>query len=149
VKTITVENVIAFRPCDDYPESRVRKIAGDKKEWSALDILALEEIPAEDRLRAVLRPELIADRVLHLFMCEVAEGALALDENPHPASTAAPAAKRKWLAGEITDEELAAAYAAARDAAWAAEDTAWDAAWDDAQEEQVQILVRLLTENRE
>jgi hypothetical protein len=39
------------------------------------------------------------------------------------------AAKRAWLRGEITDEELAAARAAARAAAWAAaRAAAWDAA---------------------
>ena len=35
-------------------------------------------------------------------------------------SRAAPAAKRTWLRGEISDKQLAAAWAAAGDAAWAA-----------------------------
>jgi len=50
---------------------------------------------------------------LHEFGCWCAEQALALIDNPDPRSLAAIAAKRKWMQGEISDEELAyAAYAA-------------------------------------
>jgi len=38
----------------------------------------------------------------------------------------------RHLRGDATDEELAAATAAAWDAAWAAAYAAWDAAWDEA-----------------
>lgn len=88
-----------------------------------------------------------ATRILHEFACECAEGALTPVDNPDPRSVAAVEAKRKWLAGEITDYELdaaqlAAAYAAraaaatataaadgARAAAWAAvRTTAWSVA---------------------
>ena len=57
-----------------------------------------------------------ATRILHEFACSCAEDALALVSEPDARSVAAIAAKRRWLAGEITDEELAAAQAAA----WAA-----------------------------
>jgi hypothetical protein len=75
-----------------------------------------------------------ATRILHEFACECAEGALALIDNPDPRSVAAVAAKRRWLNGEIADEELAAAWSAARSAAWdaaatAAADGARAAAW--------------------
>ena len=85
-----------------------------------------------------------ATRVLHEFACECAEDALALIDNPDPLSVAAVAAKRRWLNGEITDVELAAACAAARGAAaravaravaranwaaaWASDAAAWSAA---------------------
>ena len=68
-----------------------------------------------------------ATNVLHEMACWSAERALKLIKNPDPRSVAAIQAKRKWLRGEITDAELAAARDAARDAAGAA---AWDAAWD-------------------
>jgi len=75
---------------------------------------------------------------LHEFACWCAEQALALIDNPDPRSIAAIEAKRKWLRGEIGDDQLAAAFdaagaaagAAARDAAWAAtRAAAWAAAW--------------------
>lgn len=93
-----------------------------------------------------------ATRTLHEFAAWAAEWILdRLEAKGHaidPRSRAAILAKRRWLAGEIADDELAAAWAAARDAArdaagaaaraaagaaaWAelnARDAAWDAAW--------------------
>lgn len=69
-----------------------------------------------------------ATRILHEFACSCAEDAMALVEEPDPRSVAAIAAKRRWLAGEITDNELAAARAAADAALDAAADAAWYAA---------------------
>ena len=119
-------------------------------------------IESEDKLcgrRRTVLWMLDATRLLHEFACRCAEDALALVAQPDPRSVAAIEAKRAWLRGEITDEELdaasAAAWAASRDArdaaraeAWAALDAAlyvaraasraasWaaarDAAWDDA-----------------
>ena len=62
-----------------------------------------------------------ATLILHEFACRVAEAALAKDDKPDPRSVAAIDAKRRWMRGEISDDELAAAKAAA----WA---TAADAA---------------------
>jgi hypothetical protein len=147
MKTITVEQFMKLRPCDDYPEERIREIAGDKTDWSALDILALKDVPAKDRLWAVLREDLIDAAILHEFACRCAEAALALIENPDPRSVEVVAVKRRWLKGEAADGELAAAWdaalAAAQAAAW---DAAWDAALDAAQGEQVKILTKLLKE---
>jgi hypothetical protein len=174
---MTVKQFIALEPCDGYPEERIREIAGDKTEWSALDIAGLEDIPAKDRLWAVLREELIDAPVLHEFACRCAESALALIENPDPRSANAIAVKRRWLKGEATDEELVAARAAARSAAWAAarsaawaaaraaaESAAWvaaeaaarAAAWSAARaaaeaaarDEQIRLLTELLKEDR-
>ena len=77
-----------------------------------------------------------ATELLHEFACQCAEDALALVAEPDPRSVAAIAAKRKWLSGEITDEELAdaraaacaAARTAARNAEWADALAAADAA---------------------
>ena len=72
-----------------------------------------------------------ATDVLHEFACRCAEDALALVDDPDPRSVAAIAAKRQWMRGEITDEELRAAWEGASHAAGdAAGDAAWDAAWD-------------------
>ena len=60
-----------------------------------------------------------ATHVLHEFACRCAEDALALTTNPDPRSVAAITAKRRWLRGQISEEELAASAAAAY-AAWAA-----------------------------
>jgi hypothetical protein len=68
--------------------------------------------------------------ILHEAECVFAKGALRIAKVTDPRSWAAIEAKRKWLRGEITDEELAAAAlpaeAAASAAAW---DAAGDAAW--------------------
>ena len=77
------------------------------------------------------------ERILHEAACDIAEDVLPIFEKEFPGDKRprlAIEAKRKWLKGEITDTELAAA----RDAAWdaaraaaraAARDAAWDAAW--------------------
>ena len=74
-----------------------------------------------------------ATRILHEFACACAEDALALVEQPDARSVAGIAAKRSWLKGEITDKELAVAWAAAWDAsqnvAWVAWAAASAAAW--------------------
>jgi hypothetical protein len=88
-----------------------------------------------------------ATNMLHEFACRCAEGALTLLRKKgyviDPRSWAAIEAKRKWLKGAITGQELAAAWAAAGDAAWAAagdaaraavEVAAWDAVWDDSED---------------
>ena len=82
---------------------------------------------------------------LRLFACDVAEDALSLVASPDPRSVSAIEVARRFAAGGATDDELAAAWAAAwaaaRAAAWdaaraaraaardAARAAAWDAAW--------------------
>ena len=72
-----------------------------------------------------------ASDTLHEFACWCAAQALSRERDagrePDARSWAAIEAKRRWLAHEISDDELAAARAAASDAAWAARDAAWDA----------------------
>lgn len=69
-----------------------------------------------------------ATLILHEFACRVAETVLAKDDKPDPRSVAAIDAKRRWMRGEISDKELAAAGAAALAAAWTAAGTAAEAA---------------------
>ena len=157
--TVTVEQFEKFGPCwleDAEGRKKFRLLAKIRKEWSALDILNLpnEQVSAEDKLWAVLREELIPAPVLHEFACRCAEQALSLVDNPDPRSVAAVAAKRAWLKGDISDEQLAAAQDAAQDAARAAaQDAAWaaarDAAWAAAQDAQITMLIDMLAGDAE
>jgi hypothetical protein len=138
---VTATQIMSWEPCDRYPEKRVKELFSGRKYLTALDVLELD-IPSEDKLWAVLRKEMIPEKTLHEFACQVAENALLKERErgrePHEASWKAIEVKRAWLEGKATDEELAAARAAARDAAWdaaraaardAARAAAWDAAW--------------------
>ena len=131
MKTITLKAFKKLNPCwlKNGMEAQLDAIGARKERWSALDILRLptEEVSAEDRLWAA--SFLIPDKILHEFACRCAEEALKLVPNPDPRSVAVIAAKRAWLRGKITNEQLDAARAAARDAAW---------------ENQIKILIELV-----
>ena len=137
MKTITYEDFVRFKPCwliDE--ETRIKhaaQLARYRKmrdEWSAIDILRLDDVDAEDLMWLVLREELIDAPILHEFACRCAERALSRIDKPDERSVAAIEAKRKWMRGEISDDEMDAAMDAARDAARdAALYAAWYAAW--------------------
>ncbi len=112
--TITIDDIRGYNPC--YDPSRYLP-----EGWSgtALDILAIEECPAEDRLWVVLREECLDARTLRLFAVGVARQALATLQAPDPRSVAACNVAERYANGDATAAELAAA----RDAAAAA----WDA----------------------
>lgn len=133
MKTVTVGQFKSFRPCWlETAEGRKRfaRIAAIRDEWTALDVLNLQDVSATEKLWSVLREKFIDAPILHEFACRCAEYALSFVDNPDPRSIAAIEAKRKWLRGEITDMELRAARDAARDAAMdAARDAAWAVAW--------------------
>ena len=136
MKKITYKQFLEFEPCyleDPGKRELMDSIAARRSCWSALDILALDEIPPADRLWAVLREELIDAPILHEFACRCAERALSRVKNPDPRSLRAIEAKRAWIRGEATDDELEAARAAALDAARAATHAAWAAAWNAAE----------------
>ena len=156
MKTVTVEQFKKFRPCWlETAEGRAKfaRIAAIRNEWTALDVLNLPDVYADDKLWSVLREEFIDAPILHEFACRCAEYALSFVDNPDPRSIAAIEAKRKWLRGEITNKELYAAQVAAEDAAEdaaqaaaqvAAEDAAMDAAREHAREHEIEMLRELL-----
>lgn len=74
--------------------------------------------------RLTRRVEKWNDKTLRLFACWCARNALRLIENPDPRSVNAVDVAEKFAKGKATKEELAAAWAVARDAAW---DAAWAA----------------------
>lgn len=177
LKTVTYEQFVGFGPCwleNEAGRKRLKRYASKREQWTALDILALNRVSAEDRLWAVLREEFIPAQLLHEFACRCAEWALSKVDHPDSRSIAAIQAKRDWLAGKITDRDLAVARVAARDAVWvaardaagtatwtaawdaaryaardAARDAAWDSARDAARKWQVQELTKMLEEYEE
>ena len=137
MKTVTPEQFKEFGPCwleTAAGRKRYTRVAAMRDEWSALDVLALDGVSNKDKLWAVLREEFIDAPVLHEYACRCAEYALTFVREPDSRSIAAIEAKRKWLRGEISNDDLTAAWAAARAAAAcdAANAAAW-AAWDAAQ----------------
>ena len=104
--------------------------------------LSGEIISDTDKVVATERTVLLmfdATDVLHEMACLSATSALLIADVKDKRCWAAIEAKRAWVRGEISDQELNAARAAARYAAW---DAARDAAWD----EQNTVLEQLLTE---
>ena len=78
MNSITYEEFLKFNPCwlkTEEGAARLKEIGARKERWTALDILALDDVSAEDKLWAVLREELIDARILHEFACWCAEDA--------------------------------------------------------------------------
>ena len=156
---VTLDEFLSFKPCwldDEQGRRRLRYYARKLgRSADALEILTLRRIPADERLWAVLREEFIPAPILHEFACRCAEDALSRIDNPDPRSIHAIAVKRRWIAGEATDEELAAARTAAwaaqaatwvaRAATWVARAAAWAAA-ETARNAQVDMLTQMLRE---
>jgi ribosomal protein L12E/L44/L45/RPP1/RPP2 len=162
MKRVTVDEVMSWEPCEKYTRTRVTELFAGRKTVSAMNVLGMD-IPADDKLWAVLHPEMIPEPALHEFACRVAHACLtARRKEGHkidPRSWRAIRVKRAWLEGKATDEALAsarsAAYSAARSAesaaAWSAARSAesaaaWSAAWAAAREQQVEMLREMLEE---
>ena len=122
MKKITVREIMKFGPCDRYNIFTVFKLIKFGK--TPLEILDLE-ISKSDKFWLLLRPKYISERQLHLLACDFAQEVVYL--NSDPGVQAAIDAKRLWIDGKITDEELKKARAAAR-AAYAATYAAYAAA---------------------
>ena len=112
---ITTEQIMSWNPCGRYDESIVSGLIGDGK--TPIEITELM-IPAEDRLWVLLRQDIIPEIQLHSLACDFAQSVAHFSTDPRV--QAAIDAKRKWIAGKISDKELEAARAAAWEAAWEA-----------------------------
>ena len=141
MKSITLIDLMSRRPCPPYSRGRIKRLFAGRKRitWRGV---AKWRIPAADRLWVLLRTELVDEAILFEFACDVAERALmaerAAGREPHADSWDAISVRRRWLKGEVTDEDLrqahvaahATIYNAAHVAAHAATcDTARDAAY--------------------
>ena len=109
----------------------------DGYKWAVENCESLDQIWKEAKpewmIWVATREGVLTDRELHEFALWSANQVRHLMNDPR--SIAALEAKRNWLDGVITDEELDAAWAAARAAAGdaagaAARAAAWAAAWD-------------------
>ena len=135
--TVTVKDILSFEPCEEWTEERIKKAFGKKNKVDALWILNQKHVSTLDRLWLVLREELLPAPVLQEFECLCTKRILQKErragKEPDPRSWAVIKAKRAWLKGEITDEELAVALEGARNtwwttnATWAARVVVW---WD-------------------
>lgn len=133
MKTVTFEQFLTFGPCwlkEEGGWERLERIASRKKEWTALDVMRLpdDEVSPKDKLWVVLREEFVDARTLHEFACICAERALTLKGVKDEQCWNAIKAKRAWLRGEISDDELYAAGTAAWTEAWDAGRSAASAA---------------------
>jgi hypothetical protein len=135
MKRFTIETIRSFNPC--YDPSKYLP-----EDWSGtvIDLLDRKDIPFQDRLWVICRNDFLSDKLMRLFAvwCARQVQHLTNDERSARAIDTAEA----FAHGNATQEDLAAAWAAARDAAWdaawavaraAARDAAWavarDAAW--------------------
>jgi hypothetical protein len=136
---LSVDREMAFQPCAEYTRERVEKLFAGRKQLHFRTVAQLD-IPPEDRVWTLLH--MMSERQQHEAACRFAEQAFAAlrqtGQEPHPDSLNAIAVKRRWLCGDATDDEMAAARDAAWDAAWdagaaardaASRDAARDAAW--------------------
>lgn len=122
----TIDDLLSWRPCPDYPARRIRELAGDAISFTALGVLRREDIPTKNRLWVVLRPEMLGA----LFVpaaCDIAAHVLPVYEAAYPNDMRPRRCitiVRRFVAGEATSTELVSA----RDAARAARDAARAAA---------------------
>ncbi len=124
LKTLTIADIRSWSPCYD-PERYL------PESWSGtvLDLLSLEDIPAEDRAWVVLREELVDEKILRLFAIWCGKQALKTIEKPDFRLMNACDVAEQFAMGEATEEELSEAWHDARDNAWvAAHDADRDAA---------------------
>jgi hypothetical protein len=137
MRSVTVNQVLSWEPCEEYTRERLEELFAGRETVNVNDVLKMD-ISDTDKLWAALREDFISAETLHEFACRVAENALLKERKagrePDARIWKALEVKRKWLKGEATDSELAAAREAARAAAWAAawaaaREAAWEAAW--------------------
>ncbi len=126
MKTIDKYILKELNPCAD----RWKNFLNHYSDWSGdlLEFTELDKITIEDKLWVLLKEGILDAPVLHELACRFAESFLDNFEKEYPSDKRprqAIEAKRKWLTGEISDEELSKA----REAAWSAARSAREAAW--------------------
>ena len=113
IKQLTWKDFEKFEPCYN-PQEKYGDFTG-----TILDILQDIRIPDNDKIWAATCKGILDNKTLRLFACKCVREIwhLVTDER----SCNAVEVAEKFAIGEATQEELAAAWAAARDAARAAE----------------------------
>ena len=135
-KSINLQIIKSFNPCEEGLENFIKH----HKDFSGspLDLLELGNVSVSDKFWLLFRDEFIPENDLHEIACKFAESVLHIYEEQYPNDQRplqAIEAKRKFIKGLITRDELDAARDeldaardAARAAAWAARYAARDAA---------------------
>ena len=130
MKTVTLEQIMSWNLC--YEREKISDLLfQDKEEVGFEDIVTLD-IPAKDKLWAVLRNEFFTDNDLYFLACKFASLVMPIWEKYYPNDKRPQTAietRLRWLRGEATDEELAVARTAAGAADAAAREAAREAAW--------------------
>ena len=142
MKSITLKEIRELKPCYD-PGKYL------KEDWqgTAIDILNLNDVPANDRLWVVLRADFVSERTMRLFAVWYARQVQHLMTDKR--SIDALDVSQRFAMGKATQQELDAAWDAAdaaRAAAWAAAGAARGAAWG-ARIEKLKEMI--LAENKE
>ena len=121
----TLNKIREHSPCEDGWIKLLKHLGKTKADDEPLDLLTiLESNGLDDALWCLRTLPKEHHLMMHSLACDFAERALRFVTPSETRPAAAIAAKRAWLRGEITDEQLDAARDAARAAAraaWAAE----------------------------
>ena len=122
MKQITLQQIRDLSPCYDPT-----KYLPENWKGTVIDILNVEDCPAQDRLWVVLHEEFIDAKTLRLFAVWCAREALKLIDKPDQRSIEACNVAERYANGDATDDELSAAdyaaYSAARSADYYAQIT--------------------------
>jgi len=135
-KQLTVDDIMEWVTCREWPREKVQEKFGKRKTVTPLQLAGAEGVEAQDKLWILLSPEIIPEKKLQLLACDFAEDVLPIYEKAYPGdkrSRQVIEAKRKWVRGEISDEQLAEARDATWNVTWTTEDTAWaigNITWD-------------------
>jgi hypothetical protein len=105
---ITVKQIMDWEPCEEYPESRVIELVGDGK--TPLEICDLD-IPAEDKLWVLFRPEFIPEKILTELWATSGKAARK--------SSVKAAWEAAWKSADTTTSEAARTTGVAIWAKWA------------------------------
>jgi hypothetical protein len=112
MKRATFEQICAWEPCgfygdddgENYTPARIRRLMGDKEFWTPQDIMALENVPWDDKYWALQR--FLSESEQHELACRVAETCEIANDDQRVRRNELIQAKRAWVAGEISDGEL-------------------------------------------
>jgi hypothetical protein len=101
MKKITVDEIMSWEPCEEYPKSRVIELFSGRERITPVDVLKMD-IPYFDKLWTVLRPEIFRDIDLQFMACDFVESVINLIPNNYQSLlSSALNIKREFLKGEI------------------------------------------------
>lgn len=83
MKSVTIDDVMAWEPCSPYDRERVTELFAGREAVTALDILDMDILHG-DRVQAGLRWYLIDEKTLRSLGYDFAEHVLPLFEADHP-----------------------------------------------------------------